>query len=80
MCDGYKPPFTMTEAITTKGIANRDFVLSAIAQVKIYVPPIEKQLEYVAFVQSVDKLKSEIQKSLDETQTLMNSLMQKYFG
>lgn len=64
----------------TKGIANRDFVLSAIAQVKIYVPPIEKQLEYVAFVQSVDKLKSEIQKSLDETQTLMDSLMQKYFG
>lgn len=42
----------------TKGIANRDFVLSAIAQVEIYVPPIEKQLEYVAFVQSVDKLKS----------------------
>ena len=41
----------------TKGIANRDFVLSAIAQVKIFVPPIELQRKYTEFVQQVDKSK-----------------------
>ena len=64
----------------TKGIANRDFVLSAIAQVKIFVPPVELQRKYVEFVAQVDKSKSVIQKSLDETQLLFDSLMQEYFG
>ena len=41
----------------TKGIANRDFVLSAIAQVKIFVPPIELQRQYVRFVEQSDKSK-----------------------
>ena len=41
----------------TKGIANRDFVLSAIAQVKIFVPPIELQRQYVRFVEQTDKSK-----------------------
>lgn len=46
----------------------------------VLMPPIALQEWFATFVQSVDKLKSEIQKSLDETQTLMDSLMQKYFG
>ena len=41
----------------TKGIANRDFVLSAIAQVRIYVPPVNLQERYVAFVEQSDKSK-----------------------
>lgn len=41
----------------TKGIANRDFVLSAIAQVKIFVPPVELQCQYTAFVRTIDKSK-----------------------
>ncbi|MGN0800507.1 MAG: restriction endonuclease subunit S [Christensenellales bacterium] len=41
----------------TKGIANRDFVLSAIAQVKIFVPPIGLQQQYEEFVRQADKSK-----------------------
>lgn len=47
---------------------------------KIIVPPIELQGKFVSFVEQIDKLKVEVQKSLDETQQLMDSLMQKYFG
>ncbi len=42
--------------------------------------PYELQKRFVVFVYQVDKLKVEVQKSLDETQQLMDSLMQKYFG
>ena len=64
----------------TKGIANRDLVLSAMAQIKIYRPPMVLQEQFAAFVAQVDKSKAVIQKSLDETQLLFDSLMQKYFG
>ena len=41
---------------------------------------VESQNEFASFVQQVDKSKVAIQKSLDETQTLFDSLMQKYFS
>ena len=41
----------------TKGIANRDLVLSAMAQIKMYRPPIELQIEFADFVKLVDKSK-----------------------
>jgi len=46
----------------TKGIANRDFVLSAIAQVRIIVPPVVRQKQYVAFVEQLDKSKFTIKR------------------
>jgi len=48
--------------------------------IELYVPPITMQKNFVAFKQHVDKSKSVIQKSLDETQLLFDSLMQQYFG
>ncbi len=45
----------------------------------ICVPPVKLQREFMAFVQLVDKLKFKVQKSLDETQILFDSLMQEYF-
>ena len=47
--------------------------------VAIPVPPRMSQDSFAVFVRQVDKLKSAIQKSLDETGILFNSLMQKYF-
>ena len=44
------------------------------------LPPIQFQEKFAAFVAQIDKSKSVIQKSLDETQLLFDSLMQKYFG
>ena len=49
-------------------------------KLKVYVPPIEEQEQFADFVKQIDKLKFEVQKSLDETQVLFDSLMQKYFG
>lgn len=47
---------------------------------KQVIPPIELQREFIDFVHQVDKSKVAVQKSLDETQTLFDSLMQEYFG
>ncbi len=47
---------------------------------KLPLPPIEVQEQFVRFVKCVDKSKAAVQKSLDETQVLFDSLMQKYFG
>lgn len=41
----------------TKGIANRDLVLSAMAQIKMYKPPLELQEQFAAFVAQTDKSK-----------------------
>lgn len=41
----------------TKGIANRDLVLSAMAQIKMYRPPIELQNQFADFIHQVDKSK-----------------------
>lgn len=43
-------------------------------------PPLQKQLDYIAFVAQTNKSKVAVQKALDETQLLFDSLMQKYFG
>ena len=44
------------------------------------IPPVDKQIEYELFVEQVDKSKVAVQKALDETQLLFDSLMQEYFG
>ena len=47
---------------------------------QVLVPPIELQKEYVDFVHQINKSKVAVQKALEQTQTLFDSLMQKYFG
>lgn len=46
----------------------------------IYEPPLKLQIQFADFVRAVDKSKVEIQKALDKTQMLFDSLMQEYFG
>ena len=46
----------------------------------VTVPPIELQEQFVDFINQVNKSKAVVQKSLEETQLLFDSLMQKYFG
>ncbi|MCD8086011.1 MAG: restriction endonuclease subunit S [Clostridiales bacterium] len=48
--------------------------------IEIILPPVELQTQFAAFVQSTDQIKSTIQSSLDELETLKKSLMQTYFG
>ena len=51
-----------------------------IARLEGFVPPIDLQQQFAAFVCQVDKSKSVVQKSLNEAQLLFDSLMQEYFG
>ena len=51
-----------------------------IAPLVICLPPLELQEQFAVFAEQVDKSKSAIQKSLEKTQTLFDSLMQEYFG
>lgn len=48
--------------------------------IRIPLPPIELQKQFADFVTQVDKSKAAVQKALDETQLLFDSLMQEYFG
>lgn len=47
---------------------------------QIIMPPVELQNEFMMFCKQVNKSKVAVQKALDETQLLFDSLMQKYFG
>jgi len=62
------------------GSASPHINVGDIKSFKMIMPPIELQNQFADFVQQVDKSKSKIQKSLQETQLLFDSLMQKYFG
>ena len=46
----------------------------------VLVPPVELQMQFVKFVEQVDKSKVAVQKSLEESQKLFDSLIQEYFG
>lgn len=73
--------FKKQVAKNMKGIAQMHFGPSHLKTMSIIVPnSLEKQIEFETFAQQVDKLKFTVQKSLEETQTLFNSLMQTYFG
>ena len=49
-------------------------------QLQVAVPPMELQEQFAVFVAQTDKSKVAVQKALDETQMLFDSLMQEYFG
>lgn len=54
--------------------------LGIVRKIAIPLPSIELQNQFAAFVDQIDKSKLVVQKALDETQLLFDSLMQKYFG
>ncbi len=62
------------------GVAQRHFNVSMYEKMKLYVPKLSMQHQFVDFMIRADKSKVAIQKSLDETQILFQSLMQEYFG
>ena len=66
--------------VGVKGVAIKHLHLGVIGNVKIIVPPLELQNQFASFVEEVDKSRSRIQKSLEASQELFDSLMQEYFG
>ena len=65
---------------TVRGGTQKFISLGDIRNLKICLPPIEKQKYFSLFVQQVDKSKFVVQQALDKAQLLFDSLMQKYFG
>ena len=54
--------------------------ISMLKRLNIILPPLSLQNQFSDFVAEVDKSKVEVQKALDQTQLLFDSLMQQYFG
>ena len=54
--------------------------MNKVKKLPAIMPSMERQMEYTRFVKQVDKSKLEVQKALDKTQILFDSLMQQYFG
>jgi type I restriction enzyme S subunit len=62
------------------GSGVQQLTVPMIKEKSIILPDIVEQNNFALLVEQVDKLKFEVQKSLDETQKLFDSLMQEYFG
>ena len=65
----------LNKATTLPSLTKRDLL-----EIEINIPALEEQVKFSEFVNQINKLKSDVQKSIDETQLLMDSLMQEYFG
>lgn len=62
------------------GIRQQNLSLEQCRSLQIPLPSLEEQQSFVEFAKQVDKSKVKVQKALDETQKLFDSLMQQYFG
>ena len=65
----------LNKATTLPSLTKQDLL-----EIEINIPDLEEQVNFSRFVNQINKLKSDVQKSIDETQLLMDSLMQEYFG
>ena len=63
-----------------RGVRQKNLNLGMIKSFEVPVADRILQDEFATFVYQVNKLKVEVQKALDETQLLFDSLMQEYFG
>ena len=72
----YKQIMIRAKKAVNQASINQQDVLSF----RMFVPPLELQEQFAAFVEQTDKSKVAVQKALDEAQLLFDSLMQKYFG
>ena len=64
----------------TKGAIMDGLNLTIIKGLKFRLPPLELQKQFLEFYNQVDKSKVAVQKALEKTQLLFDSLMQQYFG
>ena len=62
------------------GAAQPGLSVKNLQEIQIISVPIDEQNQFADFAKQVNKSKVAVQKALDETQLLFDSLMQKYFG
>ena len=63
-----------------KGITLIQLNMEDLRNVELIIPPIDLQLDYLKYSRLIDKSRSRIQKSLETSKELFDSLMQEYFG
>lgn len=66
--------------LSQSGAAQPGINAKKFGSLRIPVPPIELQRQFVTFVEQTDKSKLAIKQSLEKLETLKKSLMQQYFG
>ena len=64
----------------SSGTAYAALTISELSKMKVFVVPLRLQVKFASFVAQIDKVKNAVKRSLEETQTLFDSLMQQYFG
>ena len=67
-------------SVAGAGATREAITKQQVESLQIIMPPVELQNEFMRFCNQVDKSKVAVQKALDETQLLFDSLMQQYFG
>ena len=77
-CKEFRPVIQAISGGSAKSMSN--ISKERLGKIKVICPPRELQDSLIPFVKRVDKSKAVIQKALDETQLLFDSLMQEYFG
>ena len=64
-----------------KGAVNQANInAQELQSIKVYIPDMGLQKQFIEMKEQVDKSKVAVQKALDESQKLFDSLMQQYFG
>lgn len=66
-------------SVAGAGATREAITKQQVERLQIIMPPVELQNEFMRFCNQVDKSKVAVQKALDETQLLFDSLMQQYF-
>ena len=54
--------------------------VTKLKNIVVYIPPMELQNEFAAFVEQTEKSKLTIQQSLDKLEVMKKAMMQEYFG
>ncbi len=79
--DQYATPFVMGQI---QGNANAavvgTYTITNAKKTKVIVPPLQLQKDYVQKVEAIERQKALVQQSIDETQTMFDYTMDKYFG
>ncbi len=74
------PSIQMAMGANVHASAIGHLFMNKVKKLPSILPSMKKQIEFTTFVQQIDKSKATVQKALDETQLLFDSLMQQYFG
>ena len=77
-CNHIRSQFSLISNGTSGSMYNVS--MSKFKEIDIPLPPIDLQNKFADFVHQTEKSKLEVQKSLEELETLKKSLMQQYFG